>query len=168
MFDTKLIALASQLVETCRSKGLTVTTAESCTGGLIASLITEVAGASTIFLCGYVTYSNQAKSECLAVPDALIEKNGAVSDAVAAAMARGARTRANAQLAVAVTGIAGPGGGSAEKPVGTVCISVATPDDAITRTFYFTGTRQEIRIQSVEAALGMLLATLPKMVTSVA
>lgn len=115
-----LVPLATEIIETCTRLGLTVVTAESCTGGLIAALLTEVPGSSLVIERGLVTYSNAAKTDLLAVPLATIERDGAVSESVARAMAEGALARSTADLAVAVTGIAGPGGGTAEKPVGLV------------------------------------------------
>jgi nicotinamide-nucleotide amidase len=118
-FDA-LVSEAAELLQACRARGLRLATAESCTGGLIAAVLTEVAGASDVFERGFVTYSNAAKIEQLGIAADLIEKHGAVSEAVARMMARGALQRSRADLAVAVTGVAGPGGGTAEKPVGLV------------------------------------------------
>ncbi|MCB1503115.1 MAG: CinA family protein, partial [Bauldia sp.] len=114
-----LLPLARAIVESCTAKGLLVVTAESCTGGLIAGTLTEIPGSSAIVDRGFVTYSNEAKSEMLGVPKVLIRAHGAVSRAVAVAMAEGAIRASRAHLAVAVTGVAGPGGGSEDKPVGT-------------------------------------------------
>ena len=125
MFPASLIAEAAALLDTCRKRGLRIATAESCTGGLIAALLTEVAGSSDVFERGFVTYSNAAKTQMLGVQAALIESHGAVSEAVARAMAEGALAHSAADLAVAVTGVAGPGGGSLEKPVGLVHLAVA-------------------------------------------
>ena len=115
-----LVSEAAALLAACRAKGLTLATAESCTGGMIAAILTEVPGASDVFERGFVTYSNAAKKEQLGVPAELIATHGAVSKAVAHAMALGALVHSRADLAVAVTGIAGPDGGTAEKPVGLV------------------------------------------------
>jgi nicotinamide-nucleotide amidase len=115
-----LVPLATEIIDTCTRLGLRLVTAESCTGGLVAALLTEVPGSSLVVERGLVTYSNSAKSDLLGVPSALIARDGAVSETVARAMAEGALARSPADLAVAVTGIAGPGGGSAEKPVGLV------------------------------------------------
>src|SRR5262245_44948738 len=115
-----LLPLATDIVEVCARAGLKIATAESCTGGLVAAMLTEVAGSSAVVERGFVTYSNAAKSDLLGVPAELIARDGAVSESVARAMAEGALTHAPADLAVAITGIAGPGGGSAEKPVGLV------------------------------------------------
>ena len=123
--DQALTAAAADLLEQCRSNDLRLTTAESCTGGLIAACLTAIPGSSDVLERGFVTYSNMAKSEMLDVPVSLIASEGAVSKAVAAAMAEGALARSHADIAVAVTGIAGPGGGSAEKPVGLVHVAAA-------------------------------------------
>lgn len=123
--DADLERQVAELIEYCRSRQLKVATAESCTGGLVAGAITEVAGASQVFDWGVVTYSNDAKAELLGVPAMLINEHGAVSAEVATAMAEGALHRSAADLAVSVTGIAGPDGGSAEKPVGLVYLAAA-------------------------------------------
>jgi nicotinamide-nucleotide amidase len=115
-----LLPLATDIVESCTRLQLKIVTAESCTGGLVAATLTEVAGSSAVVDRGLVTYSNAAKTDLLGVPEAMIEREGAVSESVARAMAEGALARSAADLAVAVTGIAGPGGGTAEKPVGLV------------------------------------------------
>jgi nicotinamide-nucleotide amidase len=136
-----------------------VATAESCTGGLICGALTEIAGSSAAVDRGFVTYSNEAKNEMLGVPKDLIEKFGAVSKEVAIAMAEGALARSNADLAVSVTGIAGPGGGSAQKPVGTVHIAVAAkdrPTDHLHCWFADNG-RQSIRLATVRTALTSIL-----------
>ena len=136
-------------------------TAESCTGGLIAGACTDLAGSSDWFERGFVTYSNDAKQEMLGVDAALIRMHGAVSEPVALAMVAGALARSRAQLAVAVTGIAGPGGGSAEKPVGTVWIATAVQGGAAqARCFRFAGDRRAVREGTVNEALEMLLGRL--------
>ena len=135
-------------------------TAESCTGGLIASALTALAGSSVWFERGWVTYSNVAKTEELAVNAALIDHHGAVSEVVAAAMAEGARSTAHVDYALAVTGIAGPEGGTLDKPVGTVCFGWATPNGTQTETCHFVGDRRQVREQSVAYALGALIARL--------
>jgi nicotinamide-nucleotide amidase len=151
-------ALAARLVTLCRARRLTVTTAESCTGGLVAGAITAIPGASAVLDRGFVTYSNAAKTELLGVPAALIGQVGAVSEAVARGMAAGARLRANADLAVSVTGIAGPDGGSVAKPVGTVWFGLATgKGELLARHQLFTGDRDQIRAASVIYALELLL-----------
>ena len=130
--------------------------AESCTGGMIAKLITDVPGSSAHFHRGFVTYSNQAKTDLLGVPAELIAKHGAVSEPVAVAMAEGARSIEGHGVALSVTGIAGPGGGSDEKPVGTVCLALATPDGTSVRTRQFHGNREMVRWRSALTALAML------------
>lgn len=135
-------------------------TAESCTGGLIAGALTALAGSSVWFERGWVTYSNAAKTAELGVSTALIDAHGAVSEDVAAAMAAGARTMAKVDYAIAVTGIAGPDGGTPDKPVGTVCFGWATPTQTLTETHRFSGDRQQVREQSVAHALAGLIALL--------
>lgn len=136
--------------------GLTIAVAESCTGGLLASRLTDVPGSSAYFDRGVVCYSNAAKVEWLGVPVALIEAHGAVSEPVARAMADGARERARASVGIGITGIAGPGGGTPEKPVGTVAIAVVTPDAVRVKTFRFIGGREMVKFQSTQAAMNML------------
>jgi nicotinamide-nucleotide amidase len=151
--------LAARLVSLCAARGLTVVTAESCTGGLVAGAITAIPGASEVLDRGFVTYSNAAKTELLGVPAGLIEAVGAVSEAVAQRMAAGARIRANADFAVSVTGIAGPGGGSLAKPVGTVWFGLAgRQGELLARHKLFTGNRDEIRAASVIYALELLMS----------
>ncbi|HET6251491.1 MAG TPA: nicotinamide-nucleotide amidohydrolase family protein [Tepidisphaeraceae bacterium] len=133
-----------------------VTTAESCTGGLIAKMLTDVPGTSKFFKEAFVTYSNESKTEMLGVPAAMIETHGAVSEQVVRAMAKGAKARANAAYALAVSGIAGPDGGTPEKPVGTVWIALAHPDGVDARVFLFPGDREMIRDRSAKMALTML------------
>lgn len=132
-------------------------TAESCTGGLIAAACTDLAGSSDWFERGFVTYSNAAKTELLGVPAALIDQHGAVSEAVARAMAEGAVRHAHAQLSVAVTGVAGPGGGSADKPVGTVWFAWCVRGQADAQRMRFDGDRAAVRAQTVQHALQGLL-----------
>ena len=136
---------------------LMVVTAESCTGGLVAGAITDIAGSSAWFERGFVTYSNHAKVEMIDVPADVIEAYGAVSEEVARAMAEGALIESRAQWAVAVTGIAGPGGGTREKPVGMVCFAWADAEGATSETMRFDGDRARVREQSVRHALGGLL-----------
>jgi nicotinamide-nucleotide amidase len=150
-------AQAAKLIELCRTKKLTVATAESCTGGMIAAAITAVPGSSAVLDRGFVTYSNAAKSELLDVPAELIEAVGAVSEAVARRMALGARQRAGVDVAVSVTGIAGPDGGSPDKPVGTVWFGLAGADGEVaTHHRLFPGDRQAIRAASTSFALQLL------------
>ncbi len=132
-------------------------TAESCTGGLIAKTFTDLAGSSDWFERGFVTYSNAAKSEMLGVPPSVIEDYGAVSEAVASAMASGALRHSEADYAVAVTGIAGPGGGSEEKPVGTVWIAVASKHQTNACCHQFNGDRRAVRESTLAAAIDALL-----------
>ncbi|MFN7985290.1 MAG: competence/damage-inducible protein A [Vicinamibacterales bacterium] len=135
---------------------MTIAVAESCTGGLLASRITDVAGSSAYFQRGVVAYSNEAKTEWLGVPETLLRAHGAVSEQVAQAMADGVRERSRASVGVGITGIAGPGGGTADKPVGTVAIAVVTPQGRAVRTFTFIGPREMVKFQSTQAALNML------------
>ena len=132
-------------------------TAESCTGGMIAKTCTDLAGSSDWFERGFVTYSNAAKNEMLAVPVSIIDEFGAVSEAVACAMASGALRHSRADFAVAVTGVAGPGGGSDDKPVGTVWIAVACDDTVTARLFRFDGDRAAVREATMQSALRLLL-----------
>jgi nicotinamide-nucleotide amidase len=157
MFAPALLVQAEALLAAARSAGLKIATAESCTGGLIAGLLTEIAGSSDVMERGFVTYANDAKSDLLGVPPHLIEAHGAVSKKVAMAMAAGALINSRADLAVAVTGIAGPGGGSLEKPVGLVHLAAARDDEIIHRECRFGDIgRSEVRLKTVEAALTLL------------
>ncbi|MGD9543078.1 MAG: CinA family protein [Methylocystis sp.] len=152
---------AISLLDGARCKGLRLATAESCTGGLVAAALTEIAGASDVFDRGFVTYSNAAKSDMLGVAQALIDAHGAVSAEVARAMAQGALERSAADVAVAVTGVAGPGGGTEEKPVGLVHFACASRNggvDHVERRFGSLS-RAEIRAASVAQALEMMIAT---------
>jgi len=153
-----LLPAAAALLERTRAAGLMIATAESCTGGLIAGTLTEIAGSSAVVERGFVTYSNEAKTEMLGVDAALIARVGAVSREVALAMAAGALTRSRADLAVAVTGVAGPGGGSAEKPVGLVHLAaVGRGGEPVHRECRFGDLgRSGIRLATVEVALEML------------
>ncbi|KQP20716.1 damage-inducible protein CinA [Pseudorhodoferax sp. Leaf265] len=150
-------AQVARLAEVLRARGLMLATAESCTGGLIAGACTDLAGSSDWFERGFVSYSNAAKTELLGVDAALIVAHGAVSEPVARAMAQGAVRHAHAQLAVAVTGVAGPGGGSAEKPVGTVWFGWALPGGIHTEVQCFAGDRAAVRAATVRHALARLL-----------
>jgi nicotinamide-nucleotide amidase len=144
-----------------REAGRTIATAESCTGGMIAAALTDIAGASAVFGHGFVSYANDAKVAMLGVEPGLIAREGAVSETVARAMAEGARARAGADLAVAVTGIAGPEGGSAEKPVGTVWFGLARKDGAtLAERRVFPGGRDAVRRATVDHALDLLAAAL--------
>lgn len=158
MFTPELLSRAEGLLALCRENRLKIVTAESCTGGLVAGLLTEIAGSSDVFDRGFVTYSNSAKSDCLGVPQALIARLGAVSRQVATAMAQGALVRSRADVAVAITGVAGPGGGSDLKPVGLVYIAARNRfGPSITREFRFgPQDRRSIRIASIESAIGLM------------
>lgn len=160
MFSADLLARAEKLLADARAKKLKIATAESCTGGLIAGLLTEIAGSSDVFERGFVTYSNQAKQQLLGVPEILLIQHGAVSEEVARAMAQGALAHSEADLAVAVTGIAGPGGGSPQKPVGLVHIAAARKGGTILHRECRFGDigRHAIRIATVDTALEMLSA----------
>ena len=153
-----LRAAAAAVLEACRARGLKVATAESCTGGLVAGALTEIAGSSDVVDRGFVTYSNEAKQQMLGVPAATIDTHGAVSRETAEAMARGALGSANADLAVAITGIAGPGGGSPGKPVGLVHFAAASRSGALTHAEMRYGDigRSAVRHQSVLHALTIL------------
>ena len=142
--------------EMLAERGLRIALAESCTGGLLSSRLTDVPGSSRYVDRAVVTYSNQAKSELLGVPPGLIAEHGAVSEPVARAMASGVRSSALANVGVGVTGIAGPGGGTPEKPVGTVAIAVATADSVRSRLFRFHGEREQVKFQASQAALDMV------------
>jgi nicotinamide-nucleotide amidase len=160
--DADLLARAAELLAAARACGETVATAESCTGGLLAATLTAIPGSSEMFERGFVTYSNSAKSEMLGVPYWLIERHGAVSEDVARAMAGGALTHSHASLAVAVTGVAGPDGGTPEKPVGLVYFAAGRRDEPMRSECVLFGDlgRAEIRRRSVERALSLLLSFL--------
>ena len=148
---------AEQVLAIHRARGWRIATAESCTGGMIAAALTAVPGSSDVVECGFVTYSNEAKTRMLDVPAVLIGAHGAVSSPVAAAMAAGALARSGAQIAVSVTGVAGPGGGSPDKPVGTVWFGLAVRDGpVVTQCFHFPGDRTAIRAATVDEALRLL------------
>ncbi len=158
MFSPSLLRLAEIVLMQAREKKLRIATAESCTGGLIGALLTEIPGSSDVFERGFVPYSNRAKSDLLGVPDDLIVDMGAVSEAVARAMAEGAVENSHAHVAVAVTGVAGPGGGTALKPVGLVHIAAAREGRSILHEAHRFGDigRSEIRIRTVQASLELL------------
>jgi nicotinamide-nucleotide amidase len=157
MFSADLLARAEKFLAAARAKGLKIAIAESCTGGLVAGLLTEIAGSSDVVERGFVTYSSEAKEELLGVPRDMLIAHGAVSEPVARAMAQGALKHSRAGLAVAVTGIAGPGGGTDEKPVGLVHFAAARGDTVIHRECRFGDIgRGEVRLASVEVALEML------------
>ena len=150
------VPVASLVLDACRSRGFTLATAESCTGGMVAERLTAIPGASDVFLGSIVAYSDAVKAGELAVRPEVLERHGAVSAETAAAMAAGARERLHADVAVAVTGIAGPGGGTEEKPVGLVYLHAETPDDARALEFQFPGDRDGIRRRATVTALHLL------------
>jgi nicotinamide-nucleotide amidase len=157
LFPADILEHAAAILEFCRERRLTLATAESCTGGLISACLTEIAGASDVFERGFVTYSNRAKEELLGVDPQTLARFGAVSRETALEMALGARSKAQADIAIAVTGIAGPGGGSSEKPVGLVYVAVAfSASLPMHRECRFGQIgRGEIRLQTVRQALQM-------------
>ncbi|WP_421731585.1 CinA family protein [Brevundimonas sp.] len=161
MFPDDIQTLAQQAVAASIRRGVMLATVESCTGGLVAGALTAIAGSSAALDRGFVTYSNQAKTDLVSVPAAMIETHGAVSEPVARAMATGALSRSAAGLAVSITGVAGPGGGSPDKPVGLVHFAAADADGVIhvEKRFGDLG-REAIRLDSVRTALKLLLARL--------
>lgn len=156
MFTETLLRQATDLLKACERKGLTLAIAESCTGGLLAALFTEIPGSSSVFECGFVTYSNTSKQNMLGVRPSTIAEHGAVSEQVAVEMARGALERARVDIAAAITGIAGPGGGSTQKPVGLVYIAVVTADNTVVLANHFKDGRGEIRQAAAAKALNMI------------
>jgi nicotinamide-nucleotide amidase len=155
-----ILDLCGRLAQALKNRSRMMASAESCTGGLIAAACTSLSGSSDWFERGFVTYSNAAKTEMLGVPTRLIEAHGAVSEAVARAMALGALAHSKAQISVAVTGVAGPSGGSPDKPVGTVCFGWAIDGQAWTECQRFDGDRDAVRAATVAHALQGLLARL--------
>lgn len=159
MVPDSVLADAESLLAVCRAKGIMLATAESCTGGLIAAVLTAISGASDVVDRGFVAYSNAAKSEMIGVPMSLIQAHGAISEPVARAMAEGALARSRATIAVSVTGLAGPGGGSAEKPVGLACFGLAKKGEtAISERHTLPGDRFGVRAAAVAHALAMIRA----------
>lgn len=159
MFGPDLLERAGRLIEGYRARGWVIATAESCTGGLIAALLTEVPGSSSVVERGFVTYSNEAKTDLLGVPARLVAEHGAVSEPVAAAMAKGALGRSRATVAVSVTGIAGPAGGTPAKPVGLVFLAIAGAGQdtfVLERRYDPNAGRHEIRLAALRDALGLL------------
>jgi nicotinamide-nucleotide amidase len=157
-FPAQSLALARELLAACEARGWHLATAESCTGGLIIGCLTEIAGSSSVVARGYVTYDNRAKQEVLGVPPGLLQSVGAVSEEVARAMAEGARERAGVELAIAVTGIAGPGGATPTKPVGLVHLAVALTDQpTLHAREVFPGDRGAVRQATIDAALALAL-----------
>jgi nicotinamide-nucleotide amidase len=160
MFPQDMLSEAEALLAGARLRGWRITTAESCTGGLIAGLLTAIGGSSDVVDGGAVTYSNTAKTRVLGVPAETIAAEGAVSEAVAQAMAAGARAAAGVDLAIAVTGVAGPGGGTAAKPVGLVWFGLATPNGVSAESRIFAGDRTAVRMATVRHAVAMLRGAL--------
>ena len=159
MFDAETLCLARSVLDACRSRGWLLATAESCTGGLLAAALTAIAGASNVVERAFVTYSNEAKSQLLGVPPETIATHGAVSAETAGAMARGAVARAPVDLAISVTGIAGPGGGSTAKPVGLIILGVARRDGVMrTERHVFDGDRGAVRQAALQVALRLIEA----------
>ena len=159
MFDPDTLNLAASVLAACRARNWRVATAESCTGGLVAAALTAVAGSSDVIERGFMAYSNQAKIELLGVPEGTISAHGAISAETTAAMARGAVTRAGVDLAVAITGVAGPGGGTLQKPVGLVYLGVARKDGAArVERRIFPGDRATVRRAALVEALELLQA----------
>jgi nicotinamide-nucleotide amidase len=157
VFEAKTLTLARSVLDACRARNWRLATAESCTGGLVAGALTALAGSSDVVERGFVPYSNEAKSELLGVPAETIAAHGAVSAETAAAMARGAVTRAPVDLAISVTGIAGPGGATPAKPVGLVLFGLARRDGSCrTERRVFTGDRSAIRQAALQTALELL------------
>ena len=160
MFPDDVIAAATTLLEACRTAGVKIVTAESCTGGLLAGALTEVAGASDVVDCGFITYSNDAKSDTLGVAEELMTQHGAVSAIVAREMAIGALEHSNAEIAIAVTGVAGPGGGTAAKPAGLVYIAVQRlgREPVIKECRFGDIGRSAVRLATVREAIQMALS----------
>ncbi len=160
MDDGDLTALVQALGAVCERRGFTVATAESCTGGGVASAITDLPGVSSFFLGGIVSYANEVKHELLAVSEDVLAQHGAVSEETARAMAAGVRARIGADVGISTTGIAGPGGETPTKPVGLVYIAAATPDRTLVRRDVWPGDRNAVRAASVKAALELTLQAL--------
>lgn len=157
MFPDDIAADSETLLETCRGKGLRLATVESCTGGLVAAALTAIAGSSDVVERGFVTYTNEAKTELAGVPAGLFETVGAVSEEVARAMAEGGVAHSDADIAVGITGVAGPGGGTEAKPVGLVHIAAARKGEATLHARnIFPGDRDAVRMASVRAALKLM------------
>jgi nicotinamide-nucleotide amidase len=159
LLPSELLDKAKNVIDVCRAAGLKVATVESCTGGLLAGALTSIAGSSEVVERGFVTYSNEAKSELVGVPSALIDAHGAVSEEVARAMAEGGVARSRADLAVSITGVAGPGGGTPTKPVGLVHIAAARDGrETLHVGRVFSGNRDGVRLASMSVALELLLS----------
>lgn len=160
-FSPDLSQLCEQVISESRRRGCNLVTAESCTGGLLSAALTDISGSSDVFEAGFITYANQAKETMLGIAPSLIRAEGAVSQKVALSMAHGALEASSASVAVALTGIAGPTGGSEQKPVGTVHIAVVSSQGRVLHQGYcFSGSRQEVRTQAAVAALQMILQAL--------
>ena len=162
---TSTLDIAKEVAKHLIARGWTLALAESCTGGIVCAALTDLPGSSDWFERGYITYSNQAKTECLGVPAETIESFGAVSEQVAKAMSEGAQKNAGVNVAVSITGIAGPAGGSIEKPVGTVCFGWTITKEnlvaiTICKTMQFSGDRQAVREQTRDYALSELIELL--------
>ncbi|HWA22114.1 MAG TPA: CinA family protein [Caulobacterales bacterium] len=161
LFAPTLLAMTAKVLSGAQARKLTICTAESCTGGLLAGCLTEIAGSSAVIDRAFITYSNRAKEEMLGVPPDIMVASGAVSEPTARAMAEGALRKSGASLSIAITGIAGPGGGSAEKPVGLVHFAIARAGETRHKVEHFGEIgRTEVRLKSVETALNMLLEML--------
>jgi nicotinamide-nucleotide amidase len=161
MITQALLDEAAALLDACRAKGVRLATAEGCTGGLIAAALTAITGSSDVVERGFVTYSNEAKTELLGVPAEMIAALGAVSEPVAVRMAEGGLRHSRADIVVSVTGIVGPGGGSAERPVGLVCFGLARRGKSVSsESRVFPGNRTEIRATTVARAFELIRATL--------
>ena len=156
--ERELIEAADAVLKACRARGWTAATAESCTGGMVAAALTAIAGSSDVMDRGFVTYTNEAKHEMIGVPMALFGSVGAVSEEVARAMAEGARKTAGVDVACAITGVAGPGGGSAEKPVGLVHVAASSAARTMHERCLFDGDRHAVRLASALKALEMMRA----------
>jgi|APTNR8051073442_1049403.scaffolds.fasta_scaffold09754_2 nicotinamide-nucleotide amidase len=167
MFAADQLTLAREVLDVCRQRGLRLGLAESCTGGLLGGCITAIAGSSDVFDRGYVVYQNGAKADMLGVPRDLLDREGAVNEPVARAMAEGVLAHAPVDVSAAITGVSGPGGGSRTKPVGTVFIAAALKDGLVLCVrHHFEGDRDRVRLQSVSAALTLLRAILTPVVAT--
>lgn len=155
-----MVDIGEKLVQMLAEMGLTISTAESCTGGMLASRIIDISGASDVYSEGFITYSNEAKMKYLKVQDEILEEYGAVSKETVLQMADGCRKETGSDVALVTTGIAGPGGGTAEKPVGLVYIGCAYKDEVVFREFKFAGDRYDIRRQAVDEAIAMAVELL--------
>ena len=161
MFPLEINSKASSILKVCKQKGITIITAESCTGGLIAGCLTEIPGSSSVIEGGFVTYSNQAKVSMLSIKLEQLDQYGAVSEEVARSMAEGALGSSKADIAIACTGVAGPGGATETKPVGLVHLSCASrKHPTLHKKCNFSGERSTIRLATVEAAFGLIEAQL--------